>query len=57
MRAFGANLVEHGKDFQSAREEADRRAEAGGFELVPSFHPDLVLGRRDLCAGTSAGNA
>jgi threonine dehydratase len=44
MRAFGANLVEHGKDFQSAREEAIRRAEAGGFEMVPSFHGDLVLG-------------
>ena len=44
MRAFGANLVEHGKDFQSAREEAYRRAAAGGFEMVPSFHRDLVLG-------------
>jgi threonine dehydratase len=44
MRAFGANLVEHGEDFQSAREEAERRAELDGFEMVPSFHPDLVLG-------------
>jgi threonine dehydratase len=44
MQAFGANLVEHGKDFQSAREEAYRRAAAGGFEMVPSFHRDLVLG-------------
>ena len=44
MRAFGADLVEHGDDFQAAREEADRRAEASGFEMVPSFHPDLVLG-------------
>ena len=26
MRAFGAKLVEHGDDFQSAREEAERRA-------------------------------
>src|SRR6202022_381933 len=26
MRAFGAKLVEHGEDFQSAREEAERRA-------------------------------
>jgi threonine dehydratase len=44
MRAFGADLVEHGDDFQAAREEAERRAEASGFEMVPSFHPDLVLG-------------
>src|SRR6266853_778740 len=44
MRAFGAKLVEHGEDFQSAREEAERRANSTGFEMVPSFHPDLVLG-------------
>ena len=44
MRAFGANLVEHGEDFQSAREEAERRAELDGLEMVPSFHLDLVLG-------------
>jgi len=44
MRAFGADLVEHGDDFQAAREEAQRRAAASGFEMVPSFHPDLVLG-------------
>jgi threonine dehydratase len=44
MRAFGANLVEHGNDFQSAREEAERRAERDGLEFVPSFHSDLVLG-------------
>jgi len=44
MRAFGAELVEHGEDFQAAREEAQRRATASGFEMVPSFHPDLVLG-------------
>jgi len=44
MKAFGANLVEHGSDFQSAREEAERRAEQDGLEMVPSFHPDLMLG-------------
>ena len=37
-------LVEHGDDFQEAREEAYRRADAGGLEIVPAFHPDLVLG-------------
>ena len=44
MRAFGANLVEHGNDFQSAREEASRRAQLDGLEFVTSFHSDLVLG-------------
>jgi threonine dehydratase len=44
MRAFGAKLVEHGEDFQSAREEAERRAGLDALEFVPSFHPDLVLG-------------
>src|SRR5712671_3555815 len=44
MRAFGADLVEHGEDFQSAREEAERHAKRDGLEFVPSFHPDLVMG-------------
>ncbi len=45
MRAFGAELIEHGEDFQEAREEAGWRAEAGdGLELVPPFHRDLVSG-------------
>jgi threonine dehydratase len=44
MRAFGAELVEHGEDFQEAREEAYRRAETTGLHIVPAFHPDLVLG-------------
>jgi threonine dehydratase len=44
MKAFGAKLVEHGEDFQSAREEAERYAATSGLELVPSFHPDLVMG-------------
>ncbi len=44
MRAFGADLVEHGEDFQAAREEAERRAAADGLTMVPSFHADLVIG-------------
>jgi threonine dehydratase len=44
MAAFGAELVEHGDDFQEAREEASRRAERDGLHMVPSFHPNLVLG-------------
>jgi threonine dehydratase len=44
MRAFGATLVEHGRDFDEARVEAKRLAEAQGFEFAPSFARDLVLG-------------
>src|ERR1700690_3225643 len=44
MQAFGAKLVEHGEDFQSAREEAERHGKRHGLESVPSFHPDLVMG-------------
>src|SRR5262249_44345852 len=44
MRAFGAKLVEHGDDFQAAREESVREADRAGLHMVPSFHRDLVLG-------------
>jgi threonine dehydratase len=44
MEAFGATLIEHGSDFQVAREEAGRLAVSTGLEMVPSFHPDLVRG-------------
>jgi threonine dehydratase len=44
MRAFGAVLVEHGDDFQAAREEACRHAERKGLHIVPSFHQNLLLG-------------
>ncbi len=44
MRALGAELIEHGADFQAAREEAMRLAEARGLHMVPSFHRDLVRG-------------
>jgi len=44
MRAFGAELVEHGHDYQAAREHAAVLAGERGLEAVPPFHPDLVLG-------------
>src|SRR3984893_14315544 len=44
IRAFGAELVEQGEDFQEAREQAYRHADAAGLHIVPAFHPDLVLG-------------
>jgi threonine dehydratase len=44
MRALGAELIEFGRDFQAAREEAARLAEARNLHMVPSFHRDLALG-------------
>jgi threonine dehydratase len=44
MAAFGAKLVEHGDDFQEAREEAYQCATREGLHMVPSFHPNIVLG-------------
>jgi threonine dehydratase len=44
MKAFGANLIEYGEDFEAARDEAKRHAARDGLEIVPSFHRDLVLG-------------
>jgi threonine dehydratase len=44
IRAFGAQLVEHGDDFEMAREEAGRLAVAERLEFAPSFAPDLVKG-------------
>jgi threonine dehydratase len=44
MRGFGAQLVEHGRDFQEAREHAERLAKEQGLHLVPPFHPLLVAG-------------
>ncbi len=44
MRGFGATVVEHGHDFQAAREFAGELAGERGLEAVPAYHPDLVLG-------------
>jgi len=44
MRAFGANLVEFGDDFDEARVEALRVAEEEDLMFVPPFHPELVRG-------------
>jgi len=44
MRALGAQLIEHGEDFETAREEAARLAASNGLEFAPSFAPDLVKG-------------
>jgi len=44
MRSLGAELIEHGDDFQAAREHAMALAEHSGAHMVPSYHPDLVSG-------------
>ena len=44
MRALGVELIEHGEDFQAAREEAARYAAARGAHFVPAFHEELVRG-------------
>jgi len=49
MKALGVELVEHGDDFQEAREFAGRLAAERGLRFVPSFHRDLVLGVASYC--------
>jgi len=44
MLAQGAELVEHGQDFQESLEFARRLAADSGFHLVESFHERLVRG-------------
>ena len=44
MRALGVTLIEHGEDFQDAREFAIQIAHERGAHMVPSFHNDLVRG-------------
>ncbi len=44
MRAFGAELIEHGRDFDEAKEAAIRIASERGLEYAPSFHRDFVIG-------------
>ena len=44
MRSLGVGLVEHGADFQAARERAMWIAQQRGLHMVPSFHPLLVHG-------------
>jgi len=44
MRALGVELIEHGDDFQAAREHAGALAVERNLHMVPSFHPHLVAG-------------
>ncbi len=44
MRALGVTLIEHGDDFQAAREYAHALAAEQSLHSVPSFHPLLIAG-------------
>lgn len=44
MRAFGAEMIEHGHDFDSAKAEATRLADERGLFMVPAYHDQLVRG-------------
>src|SRR5664279_3417996 len=44
MRAFGADLIVHGRDFDEAREHAGSLARAEGLRFVGPFEPELVAG-------------
>jgi threonine dehydratase len=44
MQSLGVELIEHGNDFQAAREHAELLAAERGLHLMPSWHPNLVQG-------------
>lgn len=44
MRSLGAELVEHGREFQEALEFSRELAAREGLHAIPSFHPWLVRG-------------
>ncbi|WP_161783920.1 threonine dehydratase [Bosea sp. LC85] len=44
MKALGAELIETGRDFDGARAAAQQIARERSYEMVPSFHRDLVCG-------------
>ena len=44
MRAWGAELIEHGRDFDEAKEHAARLAASEGLHSIGPYHPELVAG-------------
>ncbi len=44
MAGFGATVVEHGHDFEAARQYSVALAAERGAEVVPAYHRDLVVG-------------
>jgi threonine dehydratase len=49
MRALGVTLIEHGDDFQAAKEHAEALAQEKSLHLVPSYHRLLVTGVATYC--------
>jgi threonine dehydratase len=43
MRAFGAEVIEFGRDFDESREEVERRVAAGGVRYVHSANEPLLI--------------
>ena len=44
MQALGAELIEHGDDFQAALDHSRELARTRALHAMPSFHADLVAG-------------
>jgi len=44
MRAWSAELIEHGRDFDEAKEHAAKLAREQGLYSIGPFHPELVAG-------------
>jgi threonine dehydratase len=44
MRAWGAELIEHGRDFDEAKDHAALLAQRDGLYSIGPFHPELVAG-------------
>jgi len=44
MSAWGAELIEHGRDFDEAKDHAARLAREQGLESIGPFHAELVAG-------------
>ncbi|MCQ4262751.1 hypothetical protein CXK91_10985 [Stutzerimonas stutzeri] len=44
MRACAAEVIEYGRDFDTARQHAATLAAQSGWHFVPALHPDLILG-------------
>jgi threonine dehydratase len=44
MQAYGAELLEHGHDFQAAYEHSQKLAQQQRLHWLPSFHPWLIEG-------------
>ena len=39
MRCCGAEVIEHGEDFDTARQQAAELARQSGWHFVPALHP------------------